>query len=77
LSAYFVIGVSMSLVGLHFVGMFGTPEILLSLSLLPGVLVGYLASRHTAAFLDRGYVRTGVLLVSGASALAVLIRHLR
>lgn len=77
LSAYFVIGVSMSLVGLHFVGMFGTPEILLSLSLLPGVLVGYLASRHTAAFLDRGYVRTGVLLVSGASALAVLIRYLR
>ena len=76
LSAYFVIGVSMSLVGLHFVGMFGVSELLLSLSLLPGVLVGYWVSRHTAAYLDRGYVRTGVLLVSAASALAVLLQQL-
>jgi uncharacterized membrane protein YfcA len=76
LSAYFVIGVSMSLVGLHFIGMFGMPEFLIAVSLLPGVLVGFLVSRHTAGALDRGYVRTGVLLVSAASALAVLIQHL-
>lgn len=76
LSAYFVIGVSMSLVGLHFVGMFGAPELLITLSLLPGILVGYWVSRHTAAYLDRGYVRTGVLLASAASALAVLIQQL-
>ncbi len=76
LSAYFVIGVSMSLVGLHFVGMFGVSELLISLALLPGILVGYWVSRHTAAYLDRGYVRTGVLLVSAASALVVLLQHL-
>ena len=76
LSAYFVIGVSMSLVGLHFVGMFGAPELLITVSLLPGILAGYWVSRHTAAYLDRGYVRTGVLLASAASALAVLIQQL-
>jgi len=76
LSAYFVIGVSMSLVGLHVVGMFGLPELLIALSLLPGILVGYWVSRHTAAYLDRGYVRTGVLVASAASALAVLIQQL-
>jgi len=76
LSAFFVVGVSMSLVGLHLVGMFGLREFLIALSLLPGVLLGYAASRYTAGILDRGYIRTGVLWVSAASALAVLIREL-
>jgi len=76
LSAFFVVGVSMSLVGLHLVGRFGMQEFLIALSLLPGVLLGYAVSRHTAGILDRGYIRTGVLWVSAASALAVLIREL-
>ena len=76
LSAFFMVGVSMSLVGLHFVGMFGLREFLIALSLLPGVLLGYTVSRFTAGILDRGYIRAGVLWVSAASALAVLIREL-
>jgi uncharacterized membrane protein YfcA len=73
LSAYFVVGVSGSLVGLHFVGFFGMEELVRSASLLPGILLGYLLSRHTASFLDKGYTRLAVLSASAAAgALAIL-----
>jgi uncharacterized membrane protein YfcA len=76
LSAYFLIGVSLSLVGLHLIGRFGRPEILIALSLVPGILLGFVLSRRLVHVLDRGYVRRAVLLVSAASALAVLLRSL-
>jgi uncharacterized membrane protein YfcA len=76
LSAFFFIGVSMSLVGLHLIGRFGWPEVLIALSLVPGIVLGFVLSRRLVHLLDRGYVRRAVLLVSGISALAVLARSL-
>jgi uncharacterized membrane protein YfcA len=76
LSAYFVVGVILSLVGLRFVGRFGTTELGLAFSLLPGVLIGFLISRHTSGFFDRGYTRGAVLLLSAATGLAVILRQL-
>ncbi|MDH3458738.1 MAG: TSUP family transporter [Gemmatimonadota bacterium] len=76
LSAYFVLGVSMSLVGLHFVGRFGLTEFLLALELLPGILVGFLLSRRIAGALDRGRTRSAVLMVSALSGVGVLIKQL-
>jgi uncharacterized membrane protein YfcA len=76
LSAYFLLGVSISLVGLALVGRFTTREALLSLSLVPGILVGFLVSRRTARWLDKGYVRVAVLVVSAAAAVMVIVRHL-
>ena len=76
LSAYFVFGITASLLGLHFVGFFGTEELLLSVSLLPGVLLGYLASRHTAGVLDKGYTRAAVLAVSAAAGALVLLKQI-
>ncbi len=76
LSAYFVVGVMLSLVGLRFVGRFGTTELVLAVSLLPGILIGFVSSRHTSGFFDRGYTRAAVLLLSAATGLAVILRQL-
>ena len=76
LSAYFVVGVSMSLVGLHFVGLFGREQLILTAALLPGILLGYSVSRHTVSVLDKGYTRVAVLSVSAAAAILVILRQL-
>lgn len=76
LSAYFVVGVTLSLIGLHLVGRFGVEEFLLALALLPGIGVGFLVSRHTARALDVRSLRTAILAVSAVSAMLVLLRAL-
>ncbi len=76
LSAYFVVGVSLSLVGLRSIGMFGREQLSLTAALLPGTLLGYLVSRYTAGALDKGYTRVAVLTVSAAAAILVLGREL-
>lgn len=76
LAAYFTVGVTLSLIGLSTVGRFGTREVVLSLQLVPGVLVGYFLSRGAARRLDRGYIRKAVLVLSAAAAVGVIVRHL-
>lgn len=76
LSAYFLVGVAISLAGLAWVGRFGLREVTLAGVLLPGILVGFWVSRHTARRLDRKFLRPAVLLVSTASAVAVIVEHL-
>ena len=73
LSAFFVVGVAMSLGGLRVAGHFGLPELKLAAYLLPGIVLGYAGSRHTAGIFDRGFIRPAVLAVSGLAALAVLL----
>jgi uncharacterized membrane protein YfcA len=75
LSAFFVIGTSLSLIGLHFVHRFGTPELLLAGALIPGAALGYLLSRRIAPWLDRGYTRITVLVVSGLMGALVVLRQ--
>ena len=76
LSAYFVVGVTISLSGLAIVGRFGLEEMALAGILLPGALVGFVVSRRTARWLDRGRLRPAVLVVSAASAVAVIAKQL-
>ena len=76
LSAFFVVGVSMSVVGLSLAGRFGREELLLAFALLPGILLGYLISRHTARLLDRGHTRTVVLVVSAVAGVVVILKQL-
>ena len=76
LAAYFTVGVTLSLIGLSTVGRFGMREVVLSLQLVPGVLVGYFLSRGAARRLDRGYIRKAVLVLSAAAAVGVIVRHL-
>ena len=76
MSSFFWVGTVMSLAVLRVVGRFGEEEVQLTLVLLPGVLLGLLASRWTAAVVDRGHTRAVVLTVAAAAGLAVIIRQL-
>jgi uncharacterized membrane protein YfcA len=75
LSAIFGVGALVSILLLSAVGRFGRDELLVSLVLLPGVVVGFVTSRWTAHWLDRGFVRPAVLGVSAASAIAAIVRY--
>jgi uncharacterized membrane protein YfcA len=76
MSAIFILGTLISIVGLVWAGRFGRVELTLGALLMPAVLVGYLCSRHTAAWLDRHHTRPAILVVSTLSALAILARAL-
>ncbi len=76
LSAFFVIGVVISLAGLALAGRFGGTEVRLSLVLMPGALVGYLVSGRVRRYLDRGWMRPAILAVSFAAGAVVVVRDL-
>jgi hypothetical protein len=57
------------------VGLFGRQEFVFGLLLLPGVGIGYAtALLLVGRFLDRRRLRIAILTISGASAVAVLLR---
>ena len=76
LAGYFLVGSTMSLVGLAFVGRFGGEELLAMAVLLPGMGAGFVLSALTAPVLDRGYVRLAVLVLSAASAGVIVLTQL-
>jgi len=76
LAGYFLIGAVMSLSALAYADRLGRTEATLSLGLLPGIVIGFLSSRKTAAWLDRGRTRTAVLLVAAVAGVASILRGL-
>jgi uncharacterized protein len=72
LAAYFIIGTIVSLLALAAVGRFAREEVRLSFFLIPGTVIGYLLSHRAAKFLDAGYTRTAVLVVSALAAVSVI-----
>ena len=72
LAAYFIVGTIVSLGALAWAGRFGADEIRLSGFLIPGTVLGYFLSHPAAAYLDRGYTRTAVLVVSALAAVTVI-----
>jgi len=76
LSRFFGIGGVISLAMLTAFGQFHLDDLLISLSLMPGTIVGYLISGKLLGHVDRGRVRIAVLSLSGASALVALVRAL-
>jgi uncharacterized membrane protein YfcA len=74
LAPFFLVGAALSLSGLAIAGRFGVPELQSSAGMLPGVLVGFLASGWAAPRINQRTLRYSVLLVSAAAAVAVLLR---
>jgi len=72
LAGYFIGGTLVSLAALAVIGRFGREEIRLSLFLIPGTVLGYAMSGPAAAYLDGGYTRIAVLVVSALAALSVV-----
>lgn len=65
----------MSLLGLAAFGEFGPTELRSGLLLIPGMVVGLIVARVTARIFDRGGTRAAVLVISGASAIVLLVRE--
>jgi uncharacterized membrane protein YfcA len=76
LAGYFLIGAVMSLSALAYAGRLGRAEATLSVGLLPGIVVGFLSSRRTSAWLDRGRTRAAVLIVAAIAGVASIARGL-
>lgn len=76
LSAFFVVGVLMSLVALILVGRFGPAELSTAVLIMPGLLSGFLFSRRGAALLDRGRTRQAVLGLSAVGGAILILREL-
>jgi len=76
LSRFFLVGSVFSLIALFAVGRFGWHELWYGILLVPGVLVGVRGSTWLAARVDRGHLRTAVLALSAASAVATLAKAL-
>jgi uncharacterized membrane protein YfcA len=72
LNGYFVIGSLMSLIGLAAIGRFGFPELYTSLALLPAAVAGFLLSRFTLPWWDRGAIRPVLLILCAIAAAGVL-----
>jgi uncharacterized membrane protein YfcA len=76
LAGFFVVGASLSVIGLALAGELGADEWRAAAALLVPMIAGFLASRPAARLLDAGWTRPAVLAVSSASALLLLVREL-
>jgi uncharacterized protein len=75
LAAVFTVGSLVSIVLLAVVGRFGTDEVLVSLVLVPGVVIGFAVSHWTARAIDRYPLRPAVLALSAICAIAAVVRY--
>ena len=76
LSMYFLIGGALSLTGLAIGGHYGWTELVDSMKLVPGVLIGYYASRRSSGAVDQRLLRRLILIVSAGSAAMLILRQL-
>ncbi len=76
LSAFFLIGALISIVGLSLIGRFGMTEIVLTASMLPGIAIGFVASRRLANVLDRGLIRPAILVVSATTGIIIFLKSI-
>ena len=75
LSLYFTIGAVLSAIGLALKGRFGVPDIWIGLWLCPGVVIGYAGSHRFLPLIDRKGIRPAVLILSGLSAIFLILRQ--
>lgn len=76
LSAFFLIGTTLSIATLAVAGQIGRRELDLSLVLAPGVLVGYAISAPAARYVDGGRTRPVILGISAVAACVIVLHEL-
>jgi len=77
LSLYFLIATSLSLLTLTAFGELDRAGLTRALQLSPAVLAGFLVSRFSHGWIDRGRLKPAILVISGTAAVWVLVRGLR
>lgn len=76
LSFIYLIGCILTLTMLSVTNRFGIEEMIYGLYLTPGFLIGYMASGKLSAYLDQGYSRMIILIISSFSALALIVKNI-
>ena len=76
LAGYFVVAAAISIAVLAVAGRFGVHDVVAGVALLPGVALGYAGSHRFTRWVDRGFTRPAVLLVSALAALVLVVRAL-
>ncbi len=76
LSAIFVPSGLISLSALGWAGRFGIEELLLGVSLIPGIVIGYLISGKLIRRLSTAWVRNLLLIVSAVAAVLIIAKGL-
>jgi len=74
LSAFFVLAAAVALVGLLLSGHFGPGAWRASAVLIPGVILGFLASGPLRPVVDRGYTRPAVLALSAVAGTGAIVQ---
>lgn len=74
MGGFFLFGTAMTLTGLVLGGHTSTNHLATSLTLLPAVVVGFVAGRRLVPILDRGWTRSAVLTLSAVAATVLIIR---
>ncbi|MFV2058206.1 MAG: sulfite exporter TauE/SafE family protein [Thiohalomonadales bacterium] len=72
---YFVSSIVI-LLSLHFAGKFSLIEVFWGIYLIPGFIIGYLIAPIFTRWIDRGYARPAVLILSAISAMLLIIKSL-
>jgi len=75
LAALFFFGTVIAVIVLIAIGRFGLLEFKLALLLFPGILLGFYLSKFVKGFLDKGFMKPAVLLVSGGAAAVLIVQQ--
>ncbi len=73
LAAVFIVGTIFALISLIVVKKFNVADVFRALLLMPGIVLGFVLSRKSAQFLDRGYLRPAILIISTFAALTLIV----
>lgn len=76
MGAYFAIGTAITLPAIAAAGRLGRSELLAGIALVPGVLVGFIASGPLRRHVDAGRVRPLVLGIAGLAAAVLITRSI-
>lgn len=76
MGAFFVVGTVITLIGLSIAGELGVDEARWGLMLVPAAVLGFRLSGPLLPVVDRGFTRPAILVLSAASAIALLARAL-
>ena len=76
LGGFLIVGTLISLGALHLAGKFGLIELVVSITLLPGIFFGFFISLYTSRLLDNKYLRPAILMFSSLTATIVIIKNL-
>ena len=74
LALLYTVAISIMVVVLAAVGRVGPDELIVTAMLVPAWLIGFRVAKPLAAYLDGGRTRSAILLISGGSALFLIIR---